>query len=409
MKQFASLKEENKTKLIVEAIRAKIDGNKVDEEFNKCVANIPAPAFEGRDEEEVCIEYFRNHIEDLVKANGGNAAPAAPAPTAPAMMPNVPGGAVSNTSQPQVDNKKIKQTAEMLRHTVEKRQGYSKQVVLLKLLIDRPDPAQTIKEGTTFVPTTSLDKMEKYEKLLVTTDEESVKNFQILKDAVNAKKPIEANIPKFSPKVIGVIVRKPKDGADGTEDVVMTMDELKTFLLQFMLFAMIPSSGEVNLGAKIRQATSQSQTATGVQTVTYSVAFVNKREACESPNCSVVTSHKVVDKKGVEVLVPATLRSKLSFKIRNENGTKKDATRTVRLSGKGEVVKLERDKEYFDRFGEVMKDSSILVLPVTDKEKEQAIERQAAAIASIPGFDFGAFFDEPVAETTANADASLDI
>lgn len=264
-----------------------------------------------------------------------------------------------------------------------------------KLVLDRPDPASYIKEGTKGMISQKsfaniLKKLEDGVYQLCPDDGENVEadkriasttNFNALKAAYESGTPVDVRIGNLSTKAIGYIVRKGNTNGTDTTPVQMTRESLERFVIMETDGFIMASDGKP--GAKLRYVNGKADaTDIGAAKKGYTtIADTNKKEAIEKGSYVVSKAAQGEEKE-------QTCKSELAFKVVDTQKTKKNSNenivRTIRVSVTAVLPTLVRLPEYLDVFGTGERESNadLKQKPTGDMAKN-ITEAQINAIAEL--------------------------
>lgn len=256
------------------------------------------------------------------------------------VLPDISTG-VANAAKENIKNHKEERYQTMLKTDVE------------KLVWERGQ----LKDYAKFFPETSVvvnvtdGELAAYEEDLVLTDEQSVKNFKIIKEAVQNKKPLELNLESGAPQPKGAIIKTPKRG-EGKEEIgreVKDINALKGFLLGRVPLR-IPSKGELGLGIQLAEPRmkddSQSYGDTISKRYDMKVIFAGKKEAFKNEKYAEFLSEVKTKADGKAETVNRTMSIALAFKVKKRDKDTKEViegkTKTIRLKAEVAVPVFQR-------------------------------------------------------------------
>ncbi len=264
-----------------------------------------------------------------------------------------------------------------------------------KLVLDRPAPADIIKQGTKGVIMDKgwkniIDKIEKGVYTVKPDDGDeidaskriaSTTNFEQLKAAYAAGQPVEVMIGNLNTKPIGYIVNKGTATGSSQKPEQMTRSSLERFMIMDTAGYILAS--ETKPGAKLRYVKAKVNAqnpgaSTSGKTI---LADANKKDAIEAGSY-------VISKEVTSAVEPTNCKAALAFRVTVNGKKQKDnvtpLTRTIRVTVKADVPVLKRKAEFLDVFGTGERESnSQLLTPPTGKQAQDIEAAQRKAIAML--------------------------
>ena len=267
----------------------------------------------------------------------------------------------------------------------EQRKAVTEASSVERLILDRPEPSEQIKAGTTMIINEDAfknidQKLANGEYKLLPDDAENANttNYNTLKAAMTNKTPVEVYIGKMSTRAIGFEISHPTGVGAGTVTTQMTREDAQRFLVLDTIGYILAS--EKKPGLMLRHIAAKTKGIGKAQNERSVLSEKNKKKAME--NGSFVVSREVVND-----LKATGVKSKLYFKVAT-NQQKKDGSgpvvRIIRVSGKADLPMLQRRPEFVDTFGTGVKVANSDLLNAPDKKMAENINKaQRFALATL--------------------------
>ena len=265
------------------------------------------------------------------------------------------------------------------------RAAVSANTTVEKLILDRPDPAEQIKAGTTGIikPETWDNIEKKWAGKVLPDDEEiaSTTNFEKLRAAAKAGQAVEVYIGSLNKKAIGYLMNIGTSVGSGNAPKQMTREDVNTFLIMNADGYVL--AGETTPGLKLRYVKAKADKKnpgkfTEAKTV---LAEANKNAAIEAGNYLV---SREVDMANVK---ETGVKSALAFRV--DTGKPKangdgNIIKTVRVTVTANIPTLVRKKDFIDTFGtgEKVSNGDLKAIPEGKQAQDISLAQQHA-IASL--------------------------
>lgn len=296
------------------------------------------------DDKDAAYMYFQTWAEAAgVKANGGKDPERKPVET---KKGGKEATAKSEFKLPELSSEVIDATKNNIKSHREERYKTMAATSVEKLVWER-GPLDMYKDSfptLEAVVDISAEQLADYEKDLVEIKEEFRGNFQKIKDAVLAKKPLAINLGSTAPQPKGAIIKTPKAGEGKTEigTEIKDVNALKGFLLGRVPLR-IPSKGEINLGVKLSEPKAKDSSSTTYgETIAkrydMKMVYSGKKEAYGNPKFAEYLSEVATDANGKvetkEKVVPIALAFQVKKRDKDTKEIIPDKYVTVRLRAK---------------------------------------------------------------------------
>lgn len=288
------------------------------------------------------------------------------------------------------------QIAKTLASQHDDRSAVSQNTAIDQLILDRPAPADIIKQGTkgTISEKSWKNLMAKIDDGTYTVKPDdgeevdadkriaSTTNFNLLKAAKEAGTPVDIHIGKLSTKPIGYIVVKGSAVGNANTPVQMTRQELETYLIVDTAGFILAS--EKKPGAKLKYIKAKANASQAPGTVSKGktiLADANKAEA-------IAAGSYAISRQVTQEVKATSCKSALQFRVTVKGKTMKDGktplTRTIRVSLTADLPVLERKPEFLDKFGTGERNQNADLLEIPTGQQAKSIEAaQRAAIANL--------------------------
>lgn len=277
----------------------------------------------------------------------------------------------------------------------ETRAAVSANSAIEELILDKPDPHDIIPKGTEGMINEKswkgiMDKIEKGDYIVKPDDGPEVDadkriasttNFEKLKAAQAAGKPVPVMIGKLNTNPIGYNVRKGSVTGQSQTIEQMKRSKLERFVVMETAGYILASESKPGVQLKyIKGRTDQNNPGVVTQGKTI-LADANKKEAIKAGSY-------VISREITKELEPTNCRSEMAFRVIVKGKTMKDnvtpLTRTIRLTLKADIPTLKRKDEFIDEFGTGEKEGNAQLLNLPTEKQAQAIDNaQRKAMAML--------------------------
>lgn len=277
----------------------------------------------------------------------------------------------------------------------QQRSSVSTSTTIEQLVLDRPAPKDIIPAGTQGLMVEKswnniLNKIKEGKYTVKADDGEeidsdkripSTTNFNLLKEAFEAKKPVDIMVGDLNTKPIGYIVKKGSVSGSSQQPVQMTREDLERFVVLETAGYVLAS--DTKPGAKLRYVKAkQNPNNPGVITSGKTIlADANKKAAIENGSY-------VISREKTKTVESTNCKSALAFRVIVNGETLADGTtpktRTIRATLKADLPTLVRKQDFVDCFGTGERDTNAhLLVPPTDKQAQDISIAQRKAIETL--------------------------
>lgn len=263
-------------------------------------------------------------------------------------------------------------------------QAISANTSIEQFILLTPDPSTYIPAGTKGIISKETIKaaLDKYNGKVLPDDSEiaSTTNFKALQTAAENGTPVDVHIPALNTKVYGYMAKLGSTSSSAQEVQQKTKDEFYAFVALMGAGYVTGAANKPACIIKTIESKPDKKHPGKMKPERSVLADRNKKEAIAAGNY--VTIKAVIDE-----MAEANCKTALAFRIDtgkpNSNGSG-NLIRTVRLTCKANIKKLETVDKFAEKFGSIGQGrNSALETPPTGNAFDAVVKAQARAIAEL--------------------------